>query len=203
MERRADFDADAFARTVGRNAQVRQLFEAVSFRPTALTGVKNAFNGLQFGFGYPASAIAIALAAHGPSAAYGYSDELWTRYRIGETFKLTDSAGAPISSNVFLARRTPIDQDADPDDDRGMYQDSSIEMLQHRGLVVLICHTAVEEQARALHQRGIAPAAMTATAIADDILTHLIPAALVVPSMVATIGVLQSAYRYAYVATGL
>ncbi len=33
---------------------------------------------------------------------------------------------------------------------------------------------------------------MTATDVAGDILTHLIPGALVVPSMVATIAVLQS-----------
>ena len=29
-----------------------------------------------------------------------------------------------------------------------MYQDDSIAMLQRRGLIVLTCHTAVEEQAR-------------------------------------------------------
>jgi intracellular sulfur oxidation DsrE/DsrF family protein len=39
---------------------------------------------------------------------------------------------------------------------------------------------------------------MTAGDVAGDILTHLIPGALVVPSMVATIAVLQNKYGYAY-----
>ena len=34
----------------------------------------------------------------------------------------------------------------------------SIEMLQRRGLIVLTCHTAVEEQARSLVSKGYAPA---------------------------------------------
>ncbi|HYL26310.1 MAG TPA: hypothetical protein VEW74_00680 [Candidatus Nitrosotalea sp.] len=130
---------------------------------------------------------------------YGYSNYLWTRYRIGEFFKLRDWKNQPLTSNIYLARQAPIHADADPDDDHGMYQDSSIEMLQQRGLIVLACHTAVEEQARGLVKEGFAPAGMSAEDVADDILSHLIPNALVVPSMVATIAVLQSEYRYTYI----
>jgi intracellular sulfur oxidation DsrE/DsrF family protein len=199
VESLADFDADAFARIVGRPAQIRQVYESVAFKPTLLNSVKNSFNGLQFGFGYTHDAIAIALGAHGPSAAYGYSDEIWKRYRIGEFLKLTDAAGAPVSSNVFVPMQAPLDVKASPDSEKGMYQDTSIEMLQKRGLIVLTCHTAVEEQARALVKRGFAPAGMTATQVADDILTHLIPGAVVVPAMVATLAVLQATYHYTYI----
>jgi hypothetical protein len=197
VERRDDFDERGFAAIVGRPAQIRQLYEAVSFAPAVLGSIKNSLNGLQFGFSYPADAIAIALAGHGPSAVYGYSDDIWKRYRVGEFFKLTD-AGKPILSNVFLTARAPFDARANPDDDSGMYQDSSIEMLQRRGLIVLTCHTAVEEQARALVGKGFAPRGMTAREVADDMLTHLIPGAVVVPSMVATIAVLQASYHYTY-----
>src|SRR5579863_8703112 len=48
VERKEDFDADSFAKIVGRDAQIRQLYEAVSFKPTLLNNVKNSFNGLQF-----------------------------------------------------------------------------------------------------------------------------------------------------------
>lgn len=198
VERRADFDAQGFAAIVGRPAQIRQLYEAVSFQPALLGSVKNSFNGLQFGFGYPADGITIALAGHGPSAAYGYSDYVWHRYRIGEFLKIADATGRPVATNVYLTARAPFATTADPDDDAGMYQDSSIETLQRRGLIVLMCHTAVEEQARALAKGGFAPAGMDAQDVADDILTHLIAGALVVPSMVATIAVLQSTYRYGY-----
>ena len=41
---------------------------------------------------------------------------------------------------------------------------------------------------------------MTGPDVADDILTHLIPGAVVVPSMVATVAVLQAKYHYTYAA---
>lgn len=198
VERRADFDAKAFASLVGRPSQVRQLYEATSFAPGVLSSIKNSFNGLQFGFGYPAQEICIVLAGHGPSAVYGYSEYVWSKYRIGEFFKLADASGRPIQTNVYLDSHAPVDPAADPDDERSMYQDASIAMLQRRGLIVLTCHTAVEEQARGLVQKGFAPAAMSPSEVAADILTHLIDGALVVPSMVATIAVLQNTYRYAY-----
>lgn len=201
VERRADFDEQAFAAIVGRPADLRQLFEAVTFQPGVLNGIKNSFNGLQFGFGHPADRIVIALAGHGPSAVYGYSDYIWQKYRIGEFFKLTGAVGKPVVSNVYLTARAPFDERANPDDDAGMYQDASIEMLQRRGLVVLTCHTAVQEQARALVSRGFAPSGASATDVADDILTHLIAGAVVVPSMVATIAVLQTVYGYSYLSS--
>jgi hypothetical protein len=154
---------------------------------------------LEFGFGYPPDAIAVALAAHGPSSSYTYSDYVWEKYKIGQLFDLKDAAGTPIVSNVFLKRRSPIDRKADPDDDKGMYQDTSIEMLQERGLIVLTCHTAVEEQARTIVKKGLAPAGMTPSQVADDVLTHLIPGAVVVPAMVATIAVMQAVYHYTFI----
>jgi intracellular sulfur oxidation DsrE/DsrF family protein len=198
VERRADFDERGFDKLVGRAAEIRQLYEAVTLEPAVLGSIKNSFNGLQFGFGYRPGTISIALAGHGPSALYGYSDYIWKKYRIGEFFKVRDAAGNTISTNVYLSARAPFDPSADPDDLQAMYQDTSIVMLQRRGMIVLTCHTAVEEQARGLVERGFAPAGMTPSAVASDILTHLIDGALVVPSMVATIAVLQSKYHYAY-----
>jgi hypothetical protein len=199
VERKADFGAGDFAQLVGRQAQIRQLYEAVAFIPSLLNNVKNSFNGLQFGFGYPADAIAIALAPHGPSSAYTYADYVWEKYRIGEFFDLKDAAGAPIRSNIFYKRHAAADRNADPDDEKSVYQDTQLETLQARGLIVLTCHTAVEEQARGLVKKGFAPPGAIPSQVAIDILTHLVPGAFVVPSMVATIAVLQATYHYTYV----
>src|SRR5438270_2092627 len=197
VERKSDFDEAAFARAVGRPAQIRQVWEAVSFHPPMMNNIKNALNGLQFGFGYPANAIAIAVASHGPSSAYTYSNELWTKYRMAEALKLHDADGKPYSGNVFLAAK-PNASSTDPDAEDSLYQDTSIEALQKRGVVFLTCHTAVEEQSRMLVKNAFAPAGMSPQDVATDILTHLIPGAVVVPSMVASIAVLQSKYRYTY-----
>jgi len=203
VERADEFDGAAFRQAVDRPARIRQLYESVAFRPGVLNNIKNSFNGLQFGFGYPAAAISIVFAPHGASSAYCYRDEIWQRYRIGEFLKLTDSQGLPVASNTFVSQRARFDVAAAPDDEGGMYQDASLEMLQRRGLIVLTCHTAVEEHARALAAGGFAPAGASRGQIADDILTHLIPGAVVVPAMVAAIAVLQAAYRYTYLAPQL
>jgi len=203
VERAREFDRAAFTAAVDRPVRVRQLYEAVAFRPAIFNNIKNSFNGLQFGFGYPPDAISIVLAPHGTSAAYCYSDAIWQRYRIGEFLKLTDAQGMPITANVFVAARAPFDTGASPDDEAAMYQDRSISMLQRRGLVVLTCHTAVEEQAAGLAAAGFAPPGMSRAEIAADILRHLIPGAVVVPAMVAAIAVLQASYRYTYLAPQL
>lgn len=197
VERKSDFDAAEFARVVDRG-QIRMVWEQVSFHPQVFANVKNALNGLQFGFGYPAREIAMAMADHGPSSAYAYTDYIWDKYKIADAFKLKDAKGDPVTSNIYLKPAKPVTS-SDPDSEDSIYQDTSIESLQTRGVVFLTCHTAVEEQSRALVKGGFAPSGMTAQQVADDILTHLIPGAHVVPSMVATVGVLQQKYHYAFI----
>lgn len=200
VERKADFDAAAFRKLLGRPAKIRQLFEQIAFKPQALSNVKNALNGLTFGYGYDASHVAVAFAPHGPAAALGYSDYLWDKYKLGDFFGIKDAQGATTASNIWLKAKATVDPKADPDDPKSMYQDASIEMLQKRGVVFMTCHTAVEEQSRNLVKEGAPAAGQSADDVAKDILTHLIPGAVVVPSMVATVAVLQHEFNYTYVA---
>lgn len=200
VELKTQFDQAAFDAVVGRPAQIRQIIEAVAFNPRVLNNVKNSFNGLHFGYGHSQDRIAIALAGHGPSSAYGYADYVWQKYRLGEFLKLDDDQGAPVTRNLWFNAKSTYDPSADPNDENGMYQDTSIETLQKRGLIMLTCHTAVEEQSRALVKSGFAPAGISAKDVADDILTHLIAGTLINPSMVATVAVLQKVYGYTYAA---
>jgi intracellular sulfur oxidation DsrE/DsrF family protein len=198
VERHTDFDEAAFTKIVGRPADYRLLWEAVAFAPTFLNNVKNALNGLQFGFDADPAQINSVVAGHGPSSVYTYSDYVWQKYRIGEYFAIKDSvSGDAMLSNTFLKKQAAPTATA-PDDLKGIYQDTSVEALQARGVTFLTCHTAVEEQARGLVSRGFAPAGTDSSDVAADILTHLIPGAVVVPSMVATIAVIQLRHRYAY-----
>lgn len=198
VERAADFNPAAFAAAVNRG-DVRMVWEQVAFHPQVLANVKNALNGLQFGFGHQPAQIAMAMANHGASSVYAYTDALWSKYRLADALKLKDAAGNPVTSNVFLSPPKPVDAHADPDSANSLYQDTSVQTLQARGVVFLTCHTAVEEQLRMLVQGGYGPAGMTASEVAADILTHLIPGAIVVPSMVAAIAVLQQRHHYAYI----
>lgn len=203
VEQRADFDESNFDRIVGRPADIRQLFEAVAFHPQVLGNVKNALNGLSFGFGYRPDRISIAFCPHGQSASYCYTDYIWKKYNVGEALKLKDAQGKTVVSNVYLEPSHAISDSNDPNDPTSIFQDTSIQTLQKRGVVFTTCHTAVEEQARMLVRGGFGPAGSTATDVANDILTHLIPGALVVPSMVGAIAVMQARYKYTYITVGL
>ena len=196
VERKADFDEASFINAVSRAADIRQVFEPVGFNPTILNSVKNSLNGLIFGFDYPANRIAIAVAAHGPSSAYAFSDYVWQKYKIGQYINAKDANGAPLTTNAYLKAKAT--DPGNPDDPKGMYQDTQVETLQKRGVLFLTCHTAVEEHAKKLVTQGLAPAGMSPSQVANDILTHLIPGAIVVPSMVATVAVLQAKYNYTY-----
>lgn len=198
VERIADFDEAAFAKLVGRPADVRITIESVAFHPQVFANIKNALNGLEFGFGYAENRIIIAFAPHGASSALTYSDYVWQKYKIGDFFKLKDDKGDPIVSNTFLAPAATLSTATDPDDPASLYQDTSIQTLQKRGVIFLTCHTAVEEQSRSLVKNGNAPAGMTAADVANDILTHLIPGTHVVPSMMAAVMVLQQRFRYGF-----
>ena len=199
VERKSAFDSAAFDALLGRPGDIHQVWESVAFKPSVFNNIKNALNGLQFGFGYPADRVTLAVANHGPSSAYAYTDEIWTKYRIGDYFKMTDKDGATIASNVFYPAKSTASTSSDPNDPASPLQDTSIAALQQRGVIFLTCHTAVEEQARGLVAAGHAPSAMNASDVAADILTHLIPGAVVVPSMVATIAVLQHRFAYSYI----
>lgn len=197
VERKADFDEAAFVRLVNKPADIRTVVEAVSWHPPVFANIKNALNGLEFGFGYPQDRISIMFAPHGPSSAFTYSDYVWSKYKIGDFFKLKDDKGDPIVSNTFLAAKASGTSN-DPDDPAGLYQDTSIETLQKRGVTFLTCHTAVEEQSRGLVKAGNAPSGMSPAEVASDILTHLIPDTHVVPSMMGAIMVLQQRFHYGY-----
>ncbi|HET9394003.1 MAG TPA: hypothetical protein VFO29_10865 [Candidatus Rubrimentiphilum sp.] len=198
VERKANFDAAGFIRAVNKPQNVRQLWEAVAFHPAVFNNMKNGLNGLQFGFGYRPDRITMVFAPHGPSSAYTYSDAVWQKYRIGEFFGIKDAAGKPIASNIYLRPPTVFENTSDPNDPQGLFQDTAIETLQSRGVVFLTCHTAVEEQARAIVKGGFAPTGMSPTDVANDILTNLIPGTHVVPAMIAAIAELQQRYHYSY-----
>jgi hypothetical protein len=198
VERKADFDYAGFTKLVGANADVRQLWDINGYEPTALGAIKSAYNGYQFGYGIPPNLAVQVACLHGYANAFAYADSMWTKYKLGDSFGFKDPSGNVVTSNIFYHARSTQNDAADPNDMQGMYQDGTIEALQRRGLIVLVCHTAAAEQARELVAGGVAPSGMTAPDVLDDLLSHLMPKVTIVPSMVATIGILQNRFKYAY-----
>jgi intracellular sulfur oxidation DsrE/DsrF family protein len=199
VARKADFPPNVLESLVDGPADVRQVWEAFSFKPAVFNNLKNALNGLEFGYGYDRRRLSLVFAPHGPASAYNYNDHIWKTYRIGEAMNLRDANGNLVTSNVYLKPNAALTGSDDLDDEKGAYQDTSIEKMQERGVIFLTCATALQEQARIVRDGGFAPPGMTATDIAADMLNNLIPGTHLVPSMVATIAILQLSHRYSYI----
>lgn len=198
IETKTDFDYAAFVRLANRPFDVRQLWDVNGYVPTSLGAIKNGYNGYQFGFGIPAERIGIAACLHGTANAFAYNDSMWAKYKLGEAFDFKDPSGGIVTSNIFYHARSQHQPNADPNDDASMYQDGTLEALQRRGLIVLVCHTAAAEQARTLVRAGAAPQGTPTETVLRDLLANLVPGASIVPSMVSTVGLLQTRFRYAY-----
>ncbi len=199
--RPADWNIADFDRLIKNPARVKQVFDQIQIGGGRfLNNIKNSLNGLHFGFNIPADQIKIVSAMHGPANMLNFDDYVWKNYRIGEWLKIDDPlTGRPAVRNPFLVSKPAPDMhrdSQDPNDEKSSFQDASIQALQARGVQFLSCHTATEEQARALiKQYGLA---QQPEEIVKDLLAHTVPGVLVVASMDAAIALLQSEGHYSY-----
>jgi intracellular sulfur oxidation DsrE/DsrF family protein len=190
-----------FLKLVNEPARVKQVFDVVQIADgEALNSIKNALNGLQFGFGIPEGQIKVAAALHGNANLLNYDDYVWDKYRIGEWLNVTDPAsGKHAVKNLFYKSNSKLKKGSkNPDDPNSIYQDTSMQALQARGVQFLSCHTALEEQVRVLIQRN--QLAQSPEEIVRDMLAHTEPGVLVVAAMAAAIAVMQAEGHYTYIA---
>jgi hypothetical protein len=198
----ADWNPADFGALVKHRARVKQVFDEIQIGGGRfLNNIKNSLNGLQFSFNIPADQIKIVSAMHGPANMLNFDDFIWNKYRVGEWLKVDDpKTGQPAVRNPFLVRKSaPEGQGGaqDPSDDSSIYQDISIQALQARKVQFLCCHTATEEQARALiKQYGLT---QQPEEIVREMLAHTVPGVMVVAAMVSCIALLQSEGHYSYV----
>jgi hypothetical protein len=191
----------SFEKLLHHPARVKQMFEETKMEGGGfLNNIKNSLNGLHFGFGVPVEEIKIVAALHGPPNMLNYDDYVWNKYKIGEWLKIDDPAtGKPATRNPFYPSKAGKDlryTSTDPNSSDSMYQDTSIQGLQARGVQFLSCHTATEEQARKLAQERHLP--QDPEEIVRDMIAHLLPHVLQVAAMGAAVALLQSEGHYTY-----
>jgi hypothetical protein len=200
--KRSDWKIAEFDRLVKNPSRVKQVFDENQIGGGKfLNNIKNSLNGLHFGFNIPSDQIKIIAAMHGPANALNFNDYIWQKYRIGEWLKVQDpKTGQPALRNPFFASKAAPEMQyptQDPDDGNSPFQDASIQALQLRGVQFLCCHTATEEQVRALiaHQN----LTQQPEEIVKEMLAYTLPDVLVVASMVAAIALLQTDGHYSYI----
>jgi intracellular sulfur oxidation DsrE/DsrF family protein len=199
---KSDWKLSEFNRLAKNPAEVKQVYDVTRIAEGGfLNNIKNSLNGLHFGFGIPEEQIKIVAAQHGPANMLNYDDFIWNKYQIGAWLKVTDpSTGQPAVKNPFYpskAGKALHYSSENPDSPESLYQDISIQALQHRGVKLLACHTATEEQARALNAHN--SLAQQPEEIVKEMLAHTLPEVLVVAAMVAAIALLQTEGHYSYI----
>ena len=195
IETAAQFNGAAFARAVDKPADIRLAFDASQLYAPLLGAVMNALNGYQFGYAIKPERIALAVVAHGAANVLLYDDAAWAKYNLGATFGVKDPSGTTITSNIFAPPDATFTMTDDPNDPHGSYHRAFIGSLQTRGVVFTVCNTALWEQAQTI--AASAPGDSVET-IAQFLRSHLVPGAILVPSGISTIGLLQYRYHYAY-----
>lgn len=195
---RSDWNIKEFDELLRLPARAKQVYDVTAINDGMfLKNIKNSLNGLHFGFGIPAEQIRILAGLHGPANLLNYDDYVWEKYRIGEWLSETDpQTGKPAVRNPYYPSKAAKNATQDPNDENSAYQDASVQGLQARGVKFLSCHTALEEQARALVRHW--KLTQAPEEIVKDMLAHVHKGVLVVASMVASMVLLQSEGHYSY-----
>ncbi|MHB1957611.1 MAG: hypothetical protein ACYCO5_01100 [Acidobacteriaceae bacterium] len=199
VDKTGDWKLAEFRRLVQSKARARQVYDVTFIGGGKfLNNIKNSLNGFHFGFGYPMEQIQVLAALHGPANLLNFDDYVWEKYRVGEWLKVDDpKTGKPATRNIFYSRQMPQFASDDPESEESMFQNTSIEVLQSRGVRFLSCHTASEEQSKVVIQHlGLS---QTRDEVVKDWQAHTLPGVLVVASMVAAIAVLQCEGHYSYI----
>lgn len=200
--KKTDWKIEEFNQLAKSPARVKQVYDVVQVNEGKfLNNIKNSLNGFDFGFGIPKDQVKIAAGLHGPANLLNYDDSIWSKYSIGAWLKVNDPAtGKPATRNPFYASKVAPDSkytSQDPNSHDSIYQDTSIQALQSRGVKFLSCHTADEEQARAIiafNKLTVEPEALV-----HEMLAHTVPGVLVVAAMVSAIALLQIEGHYSYI----
>ena len=99
-----------------------------------------------------------------------FNDAMWSRYPIGQDRKLMDvTTGEPVRRNIFWQ--------AGPGKSPGRAADT-IEALQRRGMISLVCNVAVQNWGRSLANDLL----LAADDVVRDLKANLVPGAILVPS---------------------
>jgi hypothetical protein len=200
--KQSEWSVSEFNQLAKNPARVKQVFDVTRIADGGfLNNIKNSLNGFHFGFGIPADQIKIVAALHGPANLLNYDDFIWNKYKIGAWLNVNDRAtNQPALKNPYYPSKAgpAFHYDSEnPDSEDSIYQDTSIQALQRRGLKLLSCHTALEEQVRALiaHEN----LAQQPEEIVKEMLAHTLADVLVVASMVSAIALLQIDGHYSYI----
>ena len=166
-------DSDAWLRQL--KGKHRQLFDVPDpDGGTVLRHVRSYLDIWREAYGVPERDVSVIVVLYGRATPLGVQDEMWAKYKLGAAINLTDPAtNAPLARNYF-ARLQPGDPVGDGT------PECSMESLQRRGVLFLLCNNALQRWSARLEKAGLG----TAAEIHADLRTHALPGVVIVPAAI-------------------
>ncbi len=200
VETSSEWDLLAFNKLVNHPARVKQVFDSAELGGGVFLHANNSLNGLRYGFGIPKDQIQIAIVLRGKANLMNFDDYIWKKYQIGAVGNIKDpKTGKPAERNIFYPSKAGAEMKYASDDiesQHSIYNDSSIQALQHRGIRLLGCHNATLGAAWELtHKHHVK---QPLNAVYQDLLAHTLPNVLIVAAAVAAVALLQTEGHYSY-----
>ena len=153
----------------------RQLFDVPEpDGGTVLRHVRSYFDIWRDAYGVPERDISVVVVLYARTVPLGLQDDMWPKYKLGAALNLTDlTTNAPLVRNYFAHPRP-----GDPVGDGT--PDSSIETLQRRGALFLLCNNSLQRWSGRLEKEGLG----TAAEIHADLRAHALPGVVIVPAAI-------------------
>lgn len=145
----------------------RQLFHAIDLNDRAMLMANNYLDAYQNEFAEKPGEASAVIGVHGPALYLGFTDAAWAKYAFGKAANLTDpTTKAPAIRNVFATGG-----------------ELAVDTAQKRGILFLICNTALRLRSRALaKERG-----ETYEVVYKDLEASRLPGTILVPALVVAI----------------
>jgi len=196
-----DWNAGAFRKLLRARRTIKQVFDTTSPDGENLAlHIHNALSGLERGFGIQSKQIMMVAALRAGANVLNFDDYAWKKYQIGAAFNLNDPVtGKSAERNIYFASKiAPNGKYAtdDPNDPHSIDKDWTLQALQRRGVQFLSCHVATEGLAESAVKR--LKLQVGQETVARDLLAHMLPGVISVPSMVSAIPVLELQGHFAY-----
>jgi intracellular sulfur oxidation DsrE/DsrF family protein len=145
-----------------------------------LTQAKNYLDAWRDAFKVAERDINLVIGIHGDGIPIVLTDALWSRFKIGEQYEVTDAGTkSPGVRNIFSTSNAVAGGLVTPE--------QSVEGLQKRGVRFLICMNTIAGATKKLSAAGLGGA----DEIRAALLGGLLPGVITVPSMVVTLTQLQ------------
>jgi len=162
---------DAWMKAI--KAKHRQFFHAMDLGDRAMLLASNFLDAYHDAFGAKPGEAAAVIGVHGGALAVGFNDAAWAKYGFAKGPSLLDPSTKDVAARNIFASGAPL----------------SVDTLQKRSVVFLMCNTALRLTSQSLAKaRGETP-----EAVYDDLKASRLPGTILVPAMVVAINRAQEA----------